>query len=433
MARPTGPVKWANTLLNNGPQGGPSRTDPSLDRQENGWAYGDMPDYETLNGWMYNVYQLLEWVADSVDGGGGSETEDRELRVETGFSFQQIQDLYDSIGKYIKYDTIITVIWEDGTYNFGANKLSLTDYSGGGLLISRAENATGAGVGSKNVTITGTGARAFNEFNPYSNQSASKYLVLASNCNYCLFGDIEFILTGTPTDIGAAVASTHSTLAVYNSVITNSCTTGSSLYGALAFNYGVFYSEGTVVQAPTSFGGISAAVGAKDGGTFSVNSLTGSADYGYRVISSIGHVISDGISSNVSDRQLAAGKVYFNTEGPEGPGAAAAAYITSRGFNANGNYRIWSDGKIEQWGKLSFSANIGPDTVIASAVPYPINFLIGVENVSLSFTNSTGTRLSRLSLATVNPTLTSLGDVYGSDNGDFGNRAGEINWYAIGQ
>ena len=67
QARPTGPVDWATQLLNNGPLSGPNRIDPSVDRQEAGWGWGEKPDFETLNGWKYNVSRLLKWSADSVD------------------------------------------------------------------------------------------------------------------------------------------------------------------------------------------------------------------------------------------------------------------------------------------------------------------------------------------------------------------------------
>jgi len=65
--RPDLPIDWATELLNNGPLNGPSRIDPSIDRQTAGWAWGDKPDYETLNGWMYNISRVLNWAADAID------------------------------------------------------------------------------------------------------------------------------------------------------------------------------------------------------------------------------------------------------------------------------------------------------------------------------------------------------------------------------
>lgn len=65
--RPLGPIDWATILTPNGPQGGPNRIDPTPQRQEIGWLWGEKPDYEILNGWKYNVSQLLGWAADSVD------------------------------------------------------------------------------------------------------------------------------------------------------------------------------------------------------------------------------------------------------------------------------------------------------------------------------------------------------------------------------
>lgn len=67
QARPTGPIDWATQLLNNGPQSGPNRIDPTVQRQEAGWLWGEKPDYETLNGWKYNVSRLLSWSADAID------------------------------------------------------------------------------------------------------------------------------------------------------------------------------------------------------------------------------------------------------------------------------------------------------------------------------------------------------------------------------
>lgn len=65
--RPDVPVDWATALLNNGPLNGPNRIDPSVDRQSAGWAWGDKPDFETLNGWMYNMSTLIKWAADAID------------------------------------------------------------------------------------------------------------------------------------------------------------------------------------------------------------------------------------------------------------------------------------------------------------------------------------------------------------------------------
>lgn len=65
---PEGSVLWATELTNNSPLGGVNRIEPSEIRQQVGWLWGDKPDYETLNGWMYNVGQLLEWAKDGLNG-----------------------------------------------------------------------------------------------------------------------------------------------------------------------------------------------------------------------------------------------------------------------------------------------------------------------------------------------------------------------------
>lgn len=65
--RPTNPIKWADVLLNNGPLGGPNRIDPDTQKQDAGWAWQEKPAFETLNGWMYNVFTLLDWAADSIE------------------------------------------------------------------------------------------------------------------------------------------------------------------------------------------------------------------------------------------------------------------------------------------------------------------------------------------------------------------------------
>ena len=63
---PTGSVKFADNLLANGPLGGPSRKDPAVQKQDSGWAFAEKPDYSTFNGWMYNVYQKLDWAEAAI-------------------------------------------------------------------------------------------------------------------------------------------------------------------------------------------------------------------------------------------------------------------------------------------------------------------------------------------------------------------------------
>ena len=66
-AKPTGPYKWADSLLNNGPLGGPNRIDPPIDKQDAGWAWGAKPSFDEINGVLYNIYKSLEWSTTSIE------------------------------------------------------------------------------------------------------------------------------------------------------------------------------------------------------------------------------------------------------------------------------------------------------------------------------------------------------------------------------
>lgn len=49
-------------------------------------------------------------------------------------------------------------------------------------------------------------------------------------------------------------------------------------------------------------------------------------------------------------------------------GPSPTAYVTATGWNANGQYRRWSDGFMEQWGAVAVDLTAGSGAV---TVPFP--------------------------------------------------------------
>jgi hypothetical protein len=64
--RPGGQVAWCANKVNNSPTGGPNREAYDSRYGTDGWAYAEHPPYQVFNEWNYNVYQNLEWLANSV-------------------------------------------------------------------------------------------------------------------------------------------------------------------------------------------------------------------------------------------------------------------------------------------------------------------------------------------------------------------------------
>ena len=310
--RPTGPIKWANTLLNNGPLGGPSRIDPSLDRQENGWAWADKPDFETLNGWMYNVYKLLEWAADLVEGAGGVEDIVRTIVIPNGSSYSYIQDQIDAIGGYVAYNVNIIIDFENGTYNIGSNAIKMPDYYGGGLVVFKAINPTGALVDSKNVTITGTGERMNSEdgFTEYNGSAFSQCLFINGGCPYVLIGDIEFIMTGqSPGGFSAVIRTQRGGTSVNHCTVRNEQTLANRFNGAYSGFRGNTNVRDCYMATPVAAGVESVLVDSGNNGSYSCNGLRGVGDYSYRAVLTTSYVVNDTTSPAIALTLTLAGQV----------------------------------------------------------------------------------------------------------------------------
>ena len=65
-SRPGGQIIWASNVLNNSPNGGPSREAYDSRFGLSGWVYGEKLPYQVFNEWQYNIYQNMEWAADSI-------------------------------------------------------------------------------------------------------------------------------------------------------------------------------------------------------------------------------------------------------------------------------------------------------------------------------------------------------------------------------
>lgn len=64
--KPSGVIKWADTLTNNSPTNGANREEPTLSHQTIGWTYGQKPPYQYWNSWNYNVYKVLDWLSENL-------------------------------------------------------------------------------------------------------------------------------------------------------------------------------------------------------------------------------------------------------------------------------------------------------------------------------------------------------------------------------
>lgn len=64
--RPVSVIKWAGTVVNNGPLSGPNRKAYTLRHQDEGWLWKEKPPYEFMNEWQYNMYVHMLWAGDSI-------------------------------------------------------------------------------------------------------------------------------------------------------------------------------------------------------------------------------------------------------------------------------------------------------------------------------------------------------------------------------
>lgn len=248
---------------------------------------------------------------------GGIEPVDRTINIPADFpaTYQGIQDALDSIGAIIPNGVVVKIELDDNTINIGANCLNFKSYTGGGTRRFEAVNKTGSGAGSKNVTITGTGAPAFPSLTPYdagNPQTDQRYIAQIGGGDFTVLGDIEFILTGATTvTTCATIAASEGTVNILDCIVKNESTTGTSASAILAFNNcSLIVANGTVNSTTPFAGGNSSAIAAVGGATFEASTMTGTAEYSYSVIGTIGAYAANGITGTVATELVARGQIY---------------------------------------------------------------------------------------------------------------------------
>ena len=137
--RPGGQIVWANNIVNNSPTGGPNREPYDSRFGTSGWAYAEHPPYQVFNEWFYNMYQNMDWAANSLQQhetaiaalGGGKYV--ASLTVSGGsasvpFATHGISDpvvmIRDAAGAVINVDMII-----DGAFNITIQNTTNGTYS----------------------------------------------------------------------------------------------------------------------------------------------------------------------------------------------------------------------------------------------------------------------------------------------------------------
>lgn len=248
---------------------------------------------------------------------GGVEHVSRTINIPADFpaTYTGLQDALDSIGATILPNVVVKIEIDDDTINIGANCLNWKSYVGGGIRRIEAVNKTGPGAGSKNVTITGTGAPGFPDLAPYDNtspQTDRRYTMQVGGGDFTLLGDIEFILTGSSTVTNcAAIAVSSGNVNVFDCIARNQSTSGTSAAAIQVFNSGVLVASNGTVEAPSPYaGGNSAAIAAFAKGQFEAVTMTGSAEYAYLVDASSGSYASNGITGSIATELKSRGEIY---------------------------------------------------------------------------------------------------------------------------
>tara|TARA_R100000808_G_C2154687_1_gene165863 strand:+ start:6388 stop:7359 length:972 start_codon:yes stop_codon:yes gene_type:complete len=240
---------------------------------------------------------------------GRAEFESRTITVPAGATFSDIQTLWDDRGTHIPRGVILTYDYEADTYVGAANEiLTWKGYAGGGLVIHKGP----AQPAPKAVKFTGPGAKPYEEFPPYSNADAERYLVQVTDSQFVLFGDIEFEMTVSgATNKSAAVLVTESTVSFNDCVVSNATTTGTQVYGVQSQNRGNMVLSDVDITCPTGLAAdVSVCVGATLKGTYTAINTSGTADYGYRVVDSVASYTGNTISANTSLTTVDRGQIY---------------------------------------------------------------------------------------------------------------------------
>jgi hypothetical protein len=211
---------------------------------------------------------------------GSIETADRTLTITSGMTYDEIQAKYNEVGGYIQTGVAVTVEIENGTYDIGANAIKYPDFGGGGIMITKAINATGPNTAVKNVTFRGTGANIFSNIPPYnSTLEDERVLGIVSNANLIIFGDIGFELIGaTSTVTNAAIYCGFSQTSFEHCYFKNDAGIGSGTWGVVVRNKGVLNTNGChydITEGTATNSAAVANIGAATGGLSNSSSGTG--------------------------------------------------------------------------------------------------------------------------------------------------------------
>lgn len=288
-----------------------------IDYPDKAWSRGsDGIVYESLQ--TPNVNQdptssPLYWGA---LGTGNIETDTRTLLIETGFTYAQIQEVFDSIGSIIPNGINIIVEWQNGTYNIGANVLIMPEYVGGGQIISRAINITGAQTSTKLVTVVGTGGPQGNQtgLEPWSPAQAYTLVSISGNQGLVI-AEIAFEMSGNfaGQDI-SVIRVVRGFCSLQSCSLKNLSPAGATARSIEVYTAGFAanaHANNCYFEAPLGTLTGSRGVFASNTGQFAVNASVGSADFAYEVHQSDGHANNDGMSFGIALTNEIVGEIYI--------------------------------------------------------------------------------------------------------------------------
>ncbi len=222
---------------------------------------------------------------------GSVEISDRTITIEssdqvdgdTDTTWENIQDKLDGVGSFIEQGVMLTIDWEDGTYDIGDNLLRMPDFAGGGFILCKAENATGPNTSTKLVNIVGTGSNVYSNFPPYNTTAEDEnFLVSCVGSNLIIFGDLGITLQdSTNTGRNGAVFGGFCQLSFEDCWLNNEVSTGSYSAGVAIHNTATVNGNGNQIDVVVGHSeGFAAGIIAGGGGTAGIiNSHTGSGDY----------------------------------------------------------------------------------------------------------------------------------------------------------
>lgn len=255
--------------------------DAVTDYPVDAWAKGsDGQVYKSLQTPNINQDPTTEAAFWTV-AGFSLETASRTITIGAGSTYAQIQAAFDSVGKYIAPEVIITIEFDDDTYDIGANVLVVPDFSGAGrVLINASSGSTTPGGSAKAVNIQGDGVG----WPGFIGGGGDLEMVMLFNSNsFVRMTDIKVLLDG-------ASSSAQSAAVV--------CVGGNSQFQRCGFqNLGTsntvnsagiklqLQAHATIQDTYINISGASPVatycVYANDGSTVAANDLTGAGEQGY--------------------------------------------------------------------------------------------------------------------------------------------------------